>query len=447
MKVIMLKAYFLGLALLCTAPLLAQVEPSATGGVSASDDDSQMMVPPPLSGRAYPVAVGSEARSNYLSGGLVFTTAHNDNVLTGQNSAPVSDETYAIEPTIMLERKIPRQMETFSYSAGFTFYQKLSVLNAVNQNAAVDYEYRLTRHATVEVQDSFSQNSNAFNSANPFVVGGVSGSPDAPNNPVIAPFASQIFNATSGRIGYQFSRSAMVGASGSYSLLHYGDGTQYSGLFNSDSKSGSGFLNRRLGGQQYIGLIYQYSNTQTHPVETFTTTHTIFGFYTIYVKRVLSFSVVGGPQHFDSTQVNAPPATNWTPAISGSMGLQGRRTSLSANYSRVVSGGGGLLGAYHSNNAGLSARWLIAKNWDAGVSGEYSIYKSVSPVPTAFNQGGHTISGTASVQHLIGEHFNIQGGYSRLHQNYSGIAEVFRAPDSNREFISVSYQFSRPLGR
>src|SRR5450631_480588 len=159
MKVIMLKTIYLGLALLCTAPLLAQVEPSATGGVPASDDDSQMMVPPPLSGRAYPVAVGSEARSNFLSGGLVFTTAHNDNVLTGQNSTPVSDETYAIEPTIMLERKIPRQMETFSYSAGFTFYQKLSVLNAVNQNAGVDYEYRLTRHATVEVQDSFSQNS------------------------------------------------------------------------------------------------------------------------------------------------------------------------------------------------------------------------------------------------------------------------------------------------
>ena len=62
-------------------------------------------------------------------------------------------------------------------------------------------------------------------------------------------------------------------------------------------------------------------------------------------------------------------------------------------------------------------------------------------------QGGHTVSGTVSVQHPMSEHFKAELGYARLHQSYSGIAVISTAPDSNREFISISYQFTRPLGR
>jgi hypothetical protein len=38
-------------------------------------------------------------------------------------------------------------------------------------------------------------------------------------------------------------------------------------------------------------------------------------------------------------------------------------------------------------------------------------------------------------------------GYTRLHQSFNGIAAIATTPDTNREFISISYQFSRPLGR
>ena len=45
---------------------------------------------------------------------------------------------------------------------------------------------------------------------------------------------------------------------------------------------------------------------------------------------------------------------------------------------------------------------------------------------------------------MVGEHVNLQAGYTRLHQTYS----FFSAnPDTNREWVSISYQFARPLGR
>ena len=51
------------------------------------------------------------------------------------------------------------------------------------------------------------------------------------------------------------------------------------------------------------------------------------------------------------------------------------------------------------------------------------------------------------MQKQFGQHVNVQLGYTRLHQDYSGVAVLATTPNTNREFVSVSYQFSRPLGR
>jgi hypothetical protein len=47
----------------------------------------------------------------------------------------------------------------------------------------------------------------------------------------------------------------------------------------------------------------------------------------------------------------------------------------------------------------------------------------------------------------MGEHFNAEIGYARLHQSYSGVAVISSNPDSDREYVSITYQFTRPLGR
>ncbi len=121
----MLRIACLCLALVAATPLWAQVEPSGSGGGS-SLDDSQMMTPAPVSGGSYPGTVGSEERSNYLAGGLAFTGAYVDNLMVGNGTSPISDETYSFLPTIGFDRRTPRQAESLSYSSGFTLYQHTS---------------------------------------------------------------------------------------------------------------------------------------------------------------------------------------------------------------------------------------------------------------------------------------------------------------------------------
>jgi hypothetical protein len=444
----MLKRACLSLALLGAMPLWSQAPTSDAEPVAAQDDEIQMLTPPPVSGENYSIAVGSEVRSNYLDAGLIVNTSYDDNVLGGSGTGPVSDFTYSILPTVTLDQTTSRQHRTFTYSPGFTFYQRTSSLDAVDQNASLDFQYRLSRYVTASIRDSFQKSSNAFNQASPLLAGSISGS--GPSSPgVIVPFAERLSNRANMELSYQFSRNGMIGASGIIEQLDYPNPSQVQGLYNSNSRGGSGFYSHRLSNTQYIGVLYQYLRSLAIPRtgESETQTHMVSSYYTIYLAHSFSLSLSGGPQYSLVNQSLLPSFHSWTPALTASVGWQGRRANVAANYSRTVTGGGGLLGAFNSNSANETARWRIAKAWTLGAGANYVINKSVSPLVISSYPGGHTVSGTALLEYSISEHIKAELGYARLHQSYSGITVISSNPDSDREYISVWYHFTRPLGR
>jgi len=436
----MLTRIYLGLVLLVAMPAWSQVEPSATGPPPSSDE--AMQTPPPVSGQSYPTETGSEARSNYLRAGLNIQTAFDNNVEREPTGEPIGDVIYSIASSFALDQSTSRTHRMFSYSPGFTLYEPTSALNSQAQNATVGYQYLLSPHTRISVQDSFVQTSNVFDQ--PY--GGVSGSTLSPTQEVEAPFAEQRSNLASGQLSNQFSRNGMIGAGGTYSIFDYPNSAQATGLANSNSYGGSAFYNRRLSSTQYIGVNYQSSKMTSSSTsgDSVTQVNTISCFYTLYLEHSLSLSVSSGPQHFDVTEAPLPASASWTPAVTASMGWQRSRTNLAASYSRTVSGTGGLVGAFQSESANANASWQFARIWTAGSTASYTTQKNVIPVFSLSNQGGHTISGAVSVQHPISEHFSAGFGYALFHQRY-GVAAV--TSDDQRAYISISYQFTRPLGR
>src|ERR1700759_1895489 len=263
----------LGIFIAAALPVCSQVQPSGSGG-GGGLGDSRMMTPAPLGGNAYPSGVGSQERSNYIAGGLVFTGAYVDNLMLVNGASPSSDETSSFLPTIGFDRKTPRQSESLSYSAGFTLYQHESDLNSVAQSASGSYRFRLTKYAVLVLGDSFQQNNNLYNQSNPFSGGGAPVPPGQAN--VISPFQNQLSNTSSAGLHYQYARNAMIGASGSYSLQQFSESA--SGLNNEGSTGASGFFSRRIAGTHYVGATYQFTKFVTHPVDTYTLTHILFGF-------------------------------------------------------------------------------------------------------------------------------------------------------------------------
>lgn len=452
----LIRCVSLSLVLLAALPASPQLGVTPYKVPETPDTETPMLTPPPASGQSYPTIVGAEARSNYLSAGLSLNTAYDDNLLVSGGSAPIGDVIYSIFPTVALNQITPRQQCLFTYSPGFTLYQHTSSLNGINQNANLNFKYGLSPHTAISVRDSFQKSSNIFEQPYSLSTVAISGSSQSLPTEVVAPYADHLDNVTNVGISYQFGRNDMLGSAGIIAESNYPKPAQAIGLYNSNSIGGSAFYTHRLSNTQYFGITYQYLSSRSNPVNAQATppnsrinvqTQALLPFYSIYLSPTVSLSLSAGPQHYEATQDFSSSASSWTPSVIASVGWQRDHTNFVASYSRSVTGGIGIPGAFDSNGADASGRWQMTRTWTAGVNASYTIYKNLTPQFTASTPSGHTISGTASIQHTIGERLKAELGYTRLHQSYSGVQVISDAPDSNRESISLSYQFSRPLGR
>ncbi len=394
-------------------------------------------------------------RSNYVSGGLVFGAAYGDAILTSSGTA-VSDVSYSVSPTIALDQTRSRFHWNLSYSPGFTFYQKYSDLNQASHNLATKFSYRLSPHVTFSAQEVFTKTSGGYTQPCASEAGSLCGPLQSPNNSVIAPVTDTLNDATNAQLTYQFSPGGMVGATGNFSELRYPNQSQVPGLFGSTTTGGSAFYTHRLSGKHYLGVTYQYQKYLTHSdgntIQTIpaTLTQSVMLFYTLYLQRTLSFSLFGGPQYSDTYGetffgILLPPLHSWSPGGGGSVNWQGQHTTLTASYSRRISDGGGLQGAVSFNGADASIRHQFTAAWSGTIGADYSVNK-VLDAAALQNNGGHSISGTCSLQRAFGEHFNLTAGYLRLHQSYD-VASLAVVPNQDRVWLSIGYQFQRPLGR
>jgi len=436
--------------ILSCASVWAQVDTSSAtvAATGSGGSGTGMLTPAPISGEGYSMGFTSETGANYLRGGLVFSSAYDTDATTGANGQPVSDISYSVWPTISLDQTRSRFHWVFHYSPGFTFYQKTSGLNQADQNLGINLSYHLSPHVTLSLRDSFLKTSNVLNQPNQDFAQPVSGSVFVPNESVIAPLADVLSNTANASLTYQSSPDGMIGASGTFANLHYPTQSEVPGLGDSSSRAGSAFYNRRLSKMHYVGATYQYQNFLAYPAlgQSETTAHSVFLFYTLYLKSTVSISLFGGPQYSQTQQFGFPATTGWSPAGGASMGWQGRLTSFALSASRAVNDSGGLSGAVEAVSANASVRRQIMRNLSASVGGSYADNNMLDPLST-FNTSGHTVSGNASVQRQVGEHFNVQLQYMHLHESYSDVAVLSAVPNRDRVAVNISYQFSRPLGQ
>lgn len=418
------------------------------------ENETQMLTPPPVSGEVYSKLVGAEMRSNYLRTGLVFSTGYIHNLEAGTTPAPINDKTYLVQPTISFDGTNSRIHEAFTYNPGFAFYQPTSVLNRVDQVVSEDFSLRLTPHVALRAADSFEKTSTAFG-LNSTASQGISGSTQLVTPGVVAPFAPENANRLTSEISWQFSDADMVGASGLLTKLDFTDPSEASGFYNSNMSGGSAAWAHRVTGQQYLGLLYQYARIEATTVGSGgvaagseTRSHNGLGFYTVYFRPNLSLSLVGGAQYYDLTAQPAQPVFAWSPVGMASLDWQGNHASFAANFARIVTGGYGVVGAFETNSANATARWQMSRTWTADLSGTYSRISNVDPQLIAGSfRGGNTAAGTVSIEHAMGTRLALMCTYTHLRQTYAGITALSANPESDSVVISLSYRFSKPIGR
>lgn len=464
----MLKRVCLGVALLAGVPLWAQSAPATdpsqnapSTDTSQSPDASQtpsgtetpMELPPPVTGQVYPSQVGSDVRQNYIGLGASGSWGWVDNVLPGYATPTTSSAIYTLSPSISFDKKSTRTTAQLRYTPGFTFYTQASALNETDHNASGMFEYRVTPHFVLRGQDFFDKSSNIFGPS--LTLGGpVTGSLPLQVESVLAQFADRITNTATVDLGLQVSENTLIGAEGSFAELDYPNVAQVEGSFNNSNSIGaSGFYTHRVSPHQYLGFIYQYMQILDYGVgyEGEASLNTFSPFYSFYLLRTrqgsLTASLQGGLEHYTFVVRGGPYLRDWTPVATASIGWQGPVTNFAVSYTREVTGGGGLNGVFTQDGETGLAQWKVARNWNLAAGGSYMKLANDSLAYTSGFTSGHTVYGSASVGRTIGRNTHVEAGYMRVQQSYSGIAAIAANPNSDRVYASVSYQFSRPVGR
>jgi hypothetical protein len=379
--------------------------------------------------------------------GATTTWTYSNNVTSGPT--PVGDGSFSFWPNIAIDRTTERSHYSVAYSPGLTVYQHTGNLNQSSQDVDLTGQYRLSPYLSVALSEVYTRSSNVLNQANPLTAVVVAGSVPSSLQAVVPPVADQASNNSNAQITYQCGESCILGAGGGYNTLSFTNPAQSAGLYDSSGATASAFYSRRLRNRYFVGASYVYQGYSSYTSSANTTgnshtdTQLAFGFVTIYFTQTLSLSLAAGPQHVVATQAPFGEASSWTPMIMTSLGWQGSRTSLSASYSRSVSGAGGLNGIFQTNSGALSGRWQINRLWSAGLSGSYAVFNNLTPWFGHSSPGGHTIVGTAAVQRTLSERFTAQAGFSWVEQSYS--APYISYPNTSRVFVSLSYHLSKPL--
>ena len=421
-------------------------------GIGGMQD--QMQTPSIASGEVFSTDTLSEQRSNYVTGGLNFSTSYDNNVLGAGASKPVSDFLFIVQPVISVNTSTTRQKFTLTGSPGFTFYQPTSELSQSNLSVSANYQYRMSPHSTVVGRESFTRMSGSFGLPNQLIGATISGSPVA--SPTASPYMQQMSNTTSGGASYQFSPNGMIGAFGGYNRFSLPGQSEASGLSNSSSEGLSTFFSTRFSKSHNVGFNYAFSRSLSAPLVGTSSassigtaevlTHSFSGFYSFILNANLSATLSAGPQFMVVSQAGSSAKVNsWGPSVAGTFGWQATRIGLAFGAEHGVFGGAGVFGVFKTTGANAAVHYEISRLSTISVSESYQIQREATTELLGGSAGGHTLQSGVQIGRSIGERSRVGFGWDRIHQSYAGISSI--GPNDDHVFISISYMLTRPLGR
>jgi hypothetical protein len=401
-----------------------------------------MVQPPPVSGESYIVEPRLEEKKNFYRFGIVGGGGYVDNLYPG-TGGNLSEGILSLQPSIEFDTSSARQHATLRYDPTFILYQPDTVYNEADHDLNASLSYRFTPRLAVHFSDDLLRSSNGFGS------GAISGGSGTATPGVVVPFAERFSNEATGGLSYQLSPYGMIGGSGNVGFLNYPNSSQVSDLYDSDSRGATGYYSARLTSSQYLGAIYQYQQTlaSRSDQQYETQTHAFFAFYTLYLTESFSISVSGGPQDFVSSLTGLPSSSAWTPAVTASLGWQGRRASVAGNFTRIVTGGNGLIGTFYSKSVNLASQWQMSRMWHSGASMDYAINKDALPGSLLSNPGGHSFSVSANIGRKLTDRLDGRLSYNRIQTRYDGIPSLASNPSSDRIMATLEWHFQQSIGR
>jgi hypothetical protein len=418
------------------------------GGTAEASSDLPR-IPALLGGSGISSAFISELeRSNYLRGGVNVGAVYDSNPLL-LSSGTESNTSESIFPNIRIEESTSRMRWMLGYAGGLTVNQKITSQNQGAQNLNFDSQYRLSPHVNLRVAENFSMTTGFFDAGNGAEVVAGSGGPNAS---LIAPLSSERSSITTVETNYHFALNDLIGASGSFYDLHFTNVPAGTLLTDSQTASGSAFWLHRIFRGDWGGASYGFQRITFSPNGE-ARVNSIFAVDTVNLSNRFTLTGFAGPQYLEN-QGLAPggipisQANSWSVAGGLEGGWRNQRTSVTAGFSRNISDGGGLLGAVRLQTVHGTFRRELVPGWAAAFTASYGRNQSLI-VPSAASASAIDLtSAGVSLERNVGKSVGFRLGYAHDFQEQFGLPAPAPTQNANRNrvFVTLSYQWAKPLG-
>ena len=429
-------------------------------GAEPAIDDQRAPAPALLVGDASSLSFSTELeRSNYLRGGISVGATYDDNAASSATNR-IGDFSYSILPNIQLDQTRSRLHWTLGYLGGFTANQRLSERNQGSHNLNGALQYRLSPHIDLRLSDSFLDTTGFLQQFENGLGTPVTGPINQPNQTLITPLAKNMNNTASADVSYQFSADDVIGGGGTFYDSHFRDLPAGSGpLLDTSTRSADVHYNHRFTARNWTGLTYKFQRLAGSG-QNATLTHSLLLSHTIYLQQHMTLAFFAGPEYTELETVTvtaniAPPVISFAIVTNNeqqlsvsagtSFGWQSALTSIHLDATRKVTDGGGVLGVVELNSFGGGIRRQLTKTTTVDLNAVYGRNRELGSI-AAGNTPLTSASGGVGFEQRLAANLVLRLGYGRDYQKGSTISPL-GSINHNRGSISISYNFTRPMGR
>jgi hypothetical protein len=426
---------------------IAGIQPEGGTG-DASSDVPQL--PVLLGGQGISATFLSEMeRSNYLRGGVNVGAAYDTNPLL-LSTGEVGNASVSIFPNINIQESSSRLRWNLGYAGGLTINQSLVNENQDSQNLIFDSQYRLSPHVNLRVAETFSLATGFFDAGNGTESGAGSGGPNAS---LIAPLSTQRSSMTTVETNYHFALNDLIGASGSFYDLHFTNVPAGTRLADSETASGAAFWLHRIVGADWGGISYRFQRITFNPGGGETEVHSFLAVDTLNISSRLTLTGFVGPQYTENQglfpgELQATHTNGWSVSGGAEGAWKNQNTGIAAGYSRGISDGGGVLGAVLLQTVHANFRRELIKGWAVALYATHGTNQSLTvPLATSASSINLTSAGI-SLDHNVTKNMGLRMGFSHDLQQQFGLPAPTPTQNANRNrvFLTLSYQWAKPLG-
>jgi hypothetical protein len=260
-----------------------------------------------------------------------------------------------------------------------------------------------------------------------------------PAEDILTNYGTQVSNGLSGSATWQLTPSVDMQGSASWQILDFtGQGT--AGL-NSDSYSASVGPNYRIDARDSVGgnVNYNYIYYPGFSGYKLEIEGAALSFNRAWTRR-FSTSFSFGPQRTSGTLI-VPIPSQINLAGTASATYATRTTGFTANYSRGVNAGSGVIFGSLSDTVSVGANRPLNRDWQLGANASYSRNVSLAPY-NGVTPVYDSVFGGAQVSRRLTEALSTYGSFTVLHQTSQGGGVGINAFSGTQEIIAIGITFA-----